>query len=70
MVLLADWHPGSAANVLRETPDNVANQPVNRALFQLSHGLSGHPLTLESLRVSLPEAIASVKRELMAQPRP
>jgi len=70
LVLLADWRPGSAANVLRETPDSVASQPVNRALFQLSRGLSGHPLTLESLRVSVPEAIASVKRELIANPRP
>jgi hypothetical protein len=70
LVLLADWRPGSAANVLRETPESVASQPVNRALFQLSRGLSGHPLTLESLRVSVPEAIASVKRELIAKPRP
>jgi len=68
VVLLADWHPGSAATVLRETPETVARQPVIRALFQLSHGLSGHPLALESLRVSLPEAIASVKRELIARP--
>jgi predicted Zn-dependent protease len=70
LVLLADWRPGSAANVLRETPESVASQPVNQALFQLSRGLSGHPLTLESLRVSVPEAIASVKRELIAKPRP
>lgn len=70
VVLLADWRPGSAANVLREAPDNVASQPVNQALFQLSRGLSGHLLTLESLRVSVPEAIASVKRELIAKPRP
>jgi hypothetical protein len=69
VVLLADWRPGSAANVLRETPETVASQPVNRALFQLSRGLSGHPLTLESLRVSVPKAIAWVKRDLIAKPR-
>ena len=70
VVLLADWRPGSAANVLREAPESVASQPVNQALFQLSRGLSGHLLTLESLRVSVPEAIASVKRELITKPRP
>jgi len=68
VVLLADWRPGSAANVLRDTPDSVAKAPVNRALFQLGRGLSGHPLALESLRVTVPEAIASVKRELIARP--
>jgi hypothetical protein len=68
VVLLADWHPGSAATVLGETPETVASQPVIRALFQLSRGLSGHPLALQSLQVSLPEAIASVKRELIGRP--
>ena len=70
VVLLADWRPGSAAHALRETPSSAASHPVNRALFDLSHGLSGHPLSLETLRVSLPEAIAAVKRELIARPQP
>jgi len=70
VVLLADWHPGSAANVLRETPETVANQPVIRALSQLSFGLSGHPMALESLRVNLPEAIAAVKAELERAGKP
>jgi 4-amino-4-deoxy-L-arabinose transferase-like glycosyltransferase len=67
VVLLADWRPGSAANVLRATPDTVASHPVILALGNLSRGLSGHPLELESLRVSLPEAIAAVKAELQAE---
>ena len=66
VVLLADWHPGQAANVLRGLPEAAARQPVNQALSQLSRGLSGHPLSLESLRVSLPEAIEAVKADLAA----
>ena len=60
----AAWHPGSAANVLREAPETVTSQPVIRALKHISQGLSGHPMALESLRVSVPEAIAAVKAEL------
>jgi 4-amino-4-deoxy-L-arabinose transferase-like glycosyltransferase len=70
VVLLADWRPGSAAHALRETPSSAASHPVNRALSDLSRGLSGHPLSLERLRVSLPEAIAAVKLELIARPQP
>ena len=70
VVLLADWHPGSAANVLTESTEAVTQHPVTRALSNLSRGLVGHPLALESLRVSVPEAIAAVKADLAASPPP
>lgn len=66
VVLLADWHPGSAANVIHDSTDAAAHHPVMRALYNLSRGLVGHPLSLEALRVSVPEAIAAVKADLEA----
>jgi hypothetical protein len=66
VVLLADWHPGTAANVLTESTESATRHPVVRALSNLSRGLVGHPLALESLRVSLPQAIAAVKADLAA----
>ena len=69
VVLLADWHPGSAANVVHDSTDQAMNHPVMRALSNLSRGLVGHPLSLEALRVSLPEAIAAVKADL-GEPKP
>lgn len=64
LVLLADWRPGSAANVVHDSTEEAIQHPVMRALRSLSRGLVGHPLSLESLRVSIPEAIAAVKADL------
>jgi len=64
VVLLADWRPGSAANVSYESTDAVGHHPVMRALRNLSRGLVGHPLSLEALRVSVPAAIQSVRSDL------
>jgi hypothetical protein len=64
VVLLADWRPGSAANVIYESTDDVGQHPVMRALHSLGRGLVGHPLSLESLRVSVPAAIDSVRSDL------
>ena len=66
VVLLADWHPGSAANVIHDSTEDVSRHPVIRALHNLSRGLVGHPLSLEALRVSVPAAIQSVKADLEA----
>jgi len=64
VVLLADWQPGKAADLIATAPERVASQPVIRALASLSRGLSGHPLALESLRVTLPAAVASIQADL------
>jgi hypothetical protein len=64
VVLLADWRPGSAANVIYESTDDVGQHPVMRALHSFGRGLVGHPLSLESLRVSVPAAIESVRSDL------
>lgn len=64
VVLLADWRPGSAANVIYESTDDVGHHPVMRALHNLGRGLVGHPLSLEALRVSVPAAIQSVRSDL------
>jgi hypothetical protein len=64
VVLLADWRPGSAANVIYESTDDVGHHPVMRALHNLGRGLVGHPLSLEALRVSVPAAIRSVRSDL------
>ena len=70
VVLLADWRPGAAAQLLAASPEAVTSQPVLRALNSVSRGLTGHPLALESLRVTLPAAITSVRADLTPAPAP
>jgi 4-amino-4-deoxy-L-arabinose transferase-like glycosyltransferase len=70
VVLLADWQPAAAAKLLVGAPETVASQPVVRALGNLSRGLSGHPMALESLRVNLPAALALVRENLDQAPPP
>jgi predicted Zn-dependent protease len=69
VVLLADWHPGTAANVLTESTESATRHPVVRALSNLSRGLVGHPLALR-LDDGRLQAIVERIRSVSSQPVP
>lgn len=69
VVLTAAWRPWQARRALDQLPPEQAQQPVPRALKDLSGVLSGNPLRIGSLRESLPAAITAVKGELAGERR-
>lgn len=66
VVLLAAWNPGQARAALREAPAQMRQEPVLRALEDLSGVLSGHLLRVADLRSSVPKAIQDVKGRLQS----
>ena len=64
VVLLAAWNPGSAHVALQQSPAAAQQEPVLRALEDLSAALSGDLPRLPVLRDSLPKAIEDVKQRL------
>ena len=64
VVRLADWNPTGAQRTLAEAPASVRNEPVNRALGDLSAVLSGRLNRAGALGRSLPPAIEAVKGQL------
>jgi 4-amino-4-deoxy-L-arabinose transferase-like glycosyltransferase len=68
LVLLADWRPWRAREVLAAVPAVAAEDPVIRGLQDLSGLLSGDLRRAASLPQTLPQAVAAVRREISRKP--
>lgn len=69
VVLLADWKPGTARQLLGQTSANK-NQPILKGLEDLSRVLSGDFGSLRTLSQTLPAAIDQVKANVAQPIRP
>lgn len=69
VVLTAAWRPWQARQALGQLAPEQAQQPVPRALKDLTGVLSANPLRIGNLRESLPAAITAVKGELEGERR-
>ena len=70
VVLTAAWRPWRARSALASLTAAGAQQPVPRALADLTGVLSGRLQRIVPLRQSLPAAISAVKRDLKEEQRP
>jgi len=63
-VLLANWKPGRAHDLLTTAPAELRREPVLQGLEDLSGVVSGRLHRLGALQSSLPRAITDIKRKL------
>jgi hypothetical protein len=67
VVLLANWQPGRAHDLLTTAPADLLREPVLQALEDLSGVVSGRLHRLGAFQNSLPRAITDIKQQLESE---